>query len=91
MDGSSNKNSSKAELMLLSSENHYISNALRFIFKTSNSEVEYEALITRLRLAKELQVDLLLVFSGSKLVVSQISAEFRASDYRMATYLKRVK
>ena len=40
--------------MLVSLENHRISSALRFTFKASNNEAEYEALLAGLRLAKEL-------------------------------------
>ena len=56
--------------MLVSSENHRISSALRFTFKALNNEAEYEALLAGLRLAKELQVDSLIVYNDSKLVVS---------------------
>ena len=62
--GSSNKNGSGAGVMLISS-------ALRFTFRASNNETEYEALLAGLRLGRELQVDSLLIFSDSKLVVSQ--------------------
>ena len=43
--------------MLISPENHRISSALRFTFKTSNNEAEYEVLLVGLKLVKELQVD----------------------------------
>ena len=58
--------------MLVSPENHRISSALRFTFKASNNEAECEALLAGLRLAKELQVDSLMIYSDSKLVVSQV-------------------
>ena len=77
--------------MLVSPENHRISSALRFIFKASNNEAEYEALLAGLRLAKELQVDSLIIYSDSKLVVSQVLGEFQARDDRMAAYLEKVK
>ena len=77
--------------MLISPENPRISSALRFTFKASNNEVEYEALLAGLRLAKELQVDSLLVFSDSELVVSQISSQFQACNDRMAAYLEKIK
>ena len=57
MNGSSNENGSGEGLMLVSPENHRISSALRFTFKASNNDAEYEALLAGLRLAKELQVD----------------------------------
>ena len=77
--------------MLISPKNHRISSALRFTFKASNNEAEYEVLLASLRLARELQVDSFLIFSDSKLVVSQISGEFQARDDRMAAYLENVK
>ena len=43
---------------------------LRFGFKASNNEAEYEALIARLKLTKEMKVESLEIFSDSQLVVS---------------------
>ena len=51
VDGSSNENGSGAGLMLVSPENHRISSALRFTFKASNNDAEYEAMIAGLKLA----------------------------------------
>ena len=86
-----NENGLGARLMLVSLENHRISSALRFTFKASNNEAEYEALLAGLRLAKELQVDSLMVDSDSKLVISQVLGEFHTRDDRMAAYLEKVK
>ena len=77
--------------MLVSPENHRISSALRFTFKVSNNGAEYEVLLAGLILAKELQVDSLMIYSDSKLVVSQVLGEFQARDDRMAAYLEKVK
>ena len=62
-----------------------------FTFKASNNETDYEALLAGLGLAKELQMDSLLIFIDSKLAVSQISGEFHAHNDRMAAYLEKVK
>ena len=43
--------------------------ALWFAFSASNNEVEYEALIIGLKIAKELESQELKVFSDSQLVV----------------------
>ena len=45
VDGSSNEGGSGAGLILVSPEGHRMHCALRFGFKASNNEVEYEALI----------------------------------------------
>ena len=52
--------------------------ALRFGFKASNNEAEYEALIARLELAKELKVESLYISSDSQIVVCQINDEYQA-------------
>ena len=58
--------------------------ALRFSFKTSNNQAEHEALITRLRIAKDLKVEKLRAFFDSLLVVGQTKEEFEAKDPVMA-------
>ena len=65
--------------------------ALRFSFKTSNNQAEYEALIVGLRIAKDLKVKKLRAFSDSLLVVRQMKGEFEAKDPVMAKYLRKVK
>ena len=52
--------------------------ALRFGFMTSNNEVEYEALIAGLELAKEIKIESLAIFSDSQFVVCQINEEYQA-------------
>ena len=52
--------------------------ALRFEFSATNSEVEYEALIVRLRLAKDVRAKHLKVFSDSQLMMGQVKDEYEA-------------
>ena len=65
--------------------------ALRFSFKTSNNQAEYEALIAGLRIAKDLKVKKLRAYSDSQLVVGQTKGEFEARDPVMEKYLQKVK
>ena len=57
-------------MMIISSEGNKIHCSLHFGFQASNNEVEYEAVIAGLRLAKELKVNNLRVYSDSQLVVN---------------------
>ena len=65
--------------------------ALRFNFKASNNEAEYEALIAGLKLAKEVKVESLDIFSDSQLVVCQINEEYQAREEKMAVYLHKAQ
>lgn len=78
VDGSVNSKSSGAGLILVSPENVKFQYALSFKFKTSKNEADYEALITRLKIANELKVLKLVVYCDSQLVVSQVNGEFEA-------------
>ena len=65
MDGYSNEGGSRAGLILVSPEGHQMHCTLRFGFKASNNEAEYEALITGLNLAKEMKVESLEIYNDS--------------------------
>ena len=64
MDGSSTPSASGIGIILTSLDKEVIEYALRFAFPTSNNEAEYEALITSLKLSKEMNILELKVFSG---------------------------
>ena len=69
VDGSSNMSGAGAGLILISPEGIIVEYTLRFEFPTTNNGAEYEALITGLKIAKELGVDQLQVHNDSQLVV----------------------
>ena len=87
MDGSSNETRSGAGLILVSPEGHRMQYALRFRFKASNNEVECEALIAGLNLAKEIKVESLKIYNDSQLVVYQVTDEYQVRGEKMAAYL----
>ena len=86
-----NENGSGANIFLISPEWHNIHCALRFGFQVSNNEVEYEALIVGLRLAKALKVNNLKVYNDSKLVVNQVNETYQAIGEKMVTYWEKMK
>ena len=75
---SSNEGGSRASLILVNPKGHQMHYALRFDFKASNNEAEYEALIAKLNFAKEMKVECLEIYSDSQLVICQITEEYQA-------------
>ena len=57
VDGAAKAQGSGAGLILTSPEGIDIEYALKFGFRASNNEVEYEAVIARLNLAHSMEVD----------------------------------
>ncbi|GAU22916.1 hypothetical protein TSUD_326890 [Trifolium subterraneum] len=91
VDGSSNLRSSGAGVVLEGPEGVFIEQSLRFAFKASNNQAEYEALIVGMKLAKEMEVQELKVQSDSQLVANHVSGEFQTKDPQLAKYLEKVK
>ena len=91
VDGASNAQGSGAGLILTSPEGIDIEYTLRFGFRTSNNEAEYEAVIAGLNLAHSLEVDQLEVYSDSQLVVRQIEDTYEAKSERMILFLRKVR
>ena len=87
VDGASNAQGSGAGLILTSLDGIHIEYALRFGFRTSNNEAEYEAVIAGLNLAHSLEVDQLEVYSDSQVVVRKIEDTYEAKSGRMILYL----
>ena len=76
VDGSSNQHWSGADVILEGPNGLLIEQALRFAFKASNNQAEYEALIAMMLLAKELGAWSLLVKSDSLLVTGHVTGEY---------------
>ncbi|VFQ66030.1 unnamed protein product [Cuscuta campestris] len=86
IDGSSRARSCGAGIVLTTPENFRIYYAIRFQFRVSNNEAEYEALINGLKILNKLGVARVQVYSNSRLVVGQITGEFEAKEERMKRY-----
>ncbi len=82
IDGSSNQQGSGAGVILEGPDGLLIEQALRFAFKASNNQAEYEALIVGMLLAKEMGAKGLLAKSDSLLVKGQVTGEYQAKDPR---------
>ena len=76
---------------MISPKGHKIHRMIHFGFQASKNEAEYEALVASLRLAKELQVHNLKVYSDSQLVVNQVNDIYQAKREKMVAYLEKTK
>lgn len=70
VDGTSNVKGSRVGIILEGPNNITLEQALQFEFKGSNNQVEYEALIVDLKLAKEVGAMKLMCCNDSQLVQS---------------------
>ncbi|KAG5565895.1 hypothetical protein RHGRI_001720 [Rhododendron griersonianum] len=91
VDGSTTRKASGAGLVLTSPKGQRLSYALRFEFKAINNEVEYEALVVGLDLAKAVGANDVLAKSDSQLVVGQVLGEYTMKEEIMQKYLDKVK
>ncbi|GAU41814.1 hypothetical protein TSUD_299800 [Trifolium subterraneum] len=91
VDDSSNLRGSGVGVVLEGSEGVLIEQSLRFAFKASNNQAEYEALIAGMKLAREMEVQELKAQSDSQLVANQVAGEFQTKDPQLAKYLEKVQ
>ena len=54
---------------------------MKFEFKLSNNQAEYEAIIVSLNLALDLELKKLIRKSNSQLVVGQLKGEFEVKEF----------
>ena len=91
MDGSSNQQGSGTGVILEVPDGLLIKQTLQFAFKANNNQAEYEALIARMLLAKEMGAKGLLAKSDSLLVTGHVTGEYQAKNPQMAAYLEYVQ
>jgi len=72
VDGSTTSGGSGAGVIVVSPIGRVHKQALKFLFKASNNEAEYEALLARIDLCCTLGAEHLCAFSDSQLIVSQV-------------------
>ncbi|XP_074342230.1 uncharacterized protein LOC141679701 [Apium graveolens] len=91
VDGSVTVERSGAGLILSSPDGFIIQQAITFVFKATNDQVEYEALLSGLRLSISLGVKRLIIYSDSQIVVKQTNGEYIAKDPKLAQYQATVR
>ncbi|MCI27926.1 hypothetical protein A2U01_0049126 [Trifolium medium] len=68
VDGSSNSQGSGAGIILKNGEGVLIEVSLGIAFHTTNNQAEYEAFLAGLRLAEDMEVEEIKIFTDSQLV-----------------------
>nr|XP_009395688.1 PREDICTED: uncharacterized protein LOC103980886 [Musa acuminata subsp. malaccensis] len=87
VDGLATSSGASAGLVLSAPDGRSFERSLRFGFQATNNETEYEALLTGLGLALEMQVNAINVLTDSQLVAKQLSGRYEAREPIMAKYL----
>jgi len=91
VDGSSNTKGGGAGIVLQGPNNLLLEQSLRFGFKPSNNQAEYEALIAGLHLAADMGVENLTCKSDSQLLVGHMDGSFQVKDPLLIRYYHVVK
>jgi len=91
VDGSSNERSCGAGVVLEGPGEIVIEQVLKFNFKASNNQAEYEAILAGLRLAQELEITKLICKSDSRLVIGQLNDEYEVRESFLQRYYHLVK
>ncbi|KAI5328251.1 hypothetical protein L3X38_027648 [Prunus dulcis] len=91
VDRASNQKGAGAGVVIVTLDGTLLEQAITLGFPTSNNEAEYKALLAGFRLAKELSIKKLAIYSDSQLITSQASGEYMAKHPRMILYLDKVQ
>jgi ribonuclease HI len=89
-DGSYTLKGVGAGVVLIPPEGDMLKYTIQIEFSATNNIVEYEELVTGLRLAKELSIRQLLIRGDSHLVAKQVQKEYGYNDDKMTDYLAEV-
>ena len=77
--------------MIQTLEGDKIQCMIRLDFPITNNEIEYEALVARLNLAKAASAENVVVHCDSQVVISQINGGYECKNKRMKRYLEEMK
>ncbi|KAL0420762.1 UNVERIFIED_CONTAM: hypothetical protein Slati_3099100 [Sesamum latifolium] len=91
VDGSSTIQGSGAVIVITSPQGEDLEFAIKFDFKASNNEAEYEALVTGMRMAYEAGARHLLAYLDSHLIVKQVEGTYEAKEENMIQYLQQIE
>ena len=76
--------------MLQSPKGDKLTYKVRLQYQATNNEVEYEALLKGLELAKSIEAESILIPGDSQLVMGQVNGTCEAKEKRIKKYLEKV-
>ena len=88
VDGASNASGAKVGIVVITLEGVKLEHSFRLVFKASNNEAKYKALLAGLRVISNLNAKEVEIYSDSRLLVNQVQGRFEAMDPRMMEYLQ---
>ena len=88
MDESSTQKRGRASVIIASPGGDILKYEVQLKFLVINNEVEYETILTGLKIARALGAKNALLRSDSQLVIGQVKGDFEAKETRMQRYLK---
>ena len=91
MDGACRQKRAGVGLQLKAQTRERIKQPIQLCFPTSNNEIEYEAILVGIDLAKSISSEKLIIRSDSQLVVGQVNGEYETSDQCMVRYASLFK
>ncbi|XP_071927641.1 uncharacterized protein [Coffea arabica] len=89
VDGASSKEGCGAGLLLISPMGEELPYALRFDFRASNNESEYEALIAGMEIARKLGARSIKIYSDSQLIVNQVWGSYEVKEGTLRRYVAK--
>jgi hypothetical protein len=89
-DGSGTLKRARAGVVLIPHKGDIRKHAIQLDFLATNNIVEYEGLVSRLQLAKELNIQHLHIRRDSQLMAKKVQKEFDCNNERMAKHLAKL-
>ena len=80
-----------AGVVLIPPEGETLKYTVKLQFPATNNEAEFEALLTRLSLAKSIGAKSLIVQADSQLIIGQVKGHYEVKEERMQKYLKIIQ
>ena len=91
VDGASSKEGCGAGLLFISPTREELPYALRFDFRASNNESEYETLITGMEMARKLGARSIKAYSDSQLIVNQVWGSYEVKEGTLRRYVAKTR